>query len=244
MTMSDQSHLDSKYFIDPHVYNCPFCKRRHVMYTIESRDVFDWSNEKKCVVLIVKCRSCEKRSMHLTFEDICAHDGTRWLFKDDINIDEKIFYSVPTSFFALDRHIPRTIRELFTEAEGCLKSNFLTGASACARKVVYELAVDKQAKGENYEERIKSLKARLPDVDPTYFDTLLTIQEVTSDKVHEKSYDGWQASHLRLVLASLAEALQEIYVLPNLREEKRKAILLLKERLTGSKKASQDGGVT
>lgn len=27
--MDDKSHLDNKYFIDPTVYNCPFCNRRH-----------------------------------------------------------------------------------------------------------------------------------------------------------------------------------------------------------------------
>lgn len=182
--------------------------------------------------------------MHLTFAEMYTYNGSRYFFNDGLDIDANIFHSVPTSFFALDRNIPRIIRELFTEAEGCLRSNFLTGASACARKVVYELAVDRNADGKNYEERIKSLKARLPYVDPTYFDTLLTIQEVTSDKVHESSYDGWQADHLRLVLASLAEALQEIYVLPNLRKEKRKAILLLKEKLTGSKTAPRNEGAT
>src|SRR4029077_11077431 len=107
---------------------------------------------------------------------------------------------------------------------------------ACARKIVYELAVDQKADGENYEDRIKSLKSHLPSIDSTYFDTLLTIQKVTSTKDHENSYDGWEAQHLRLILASLAEVLQEIYVLPNVREEKRKAILLLKDELMGSKK--------
>jgi len=181
--------------------------------------------------------------MHLTFEKIYYWDTNRYRFKNDVDIDGGIFYSVPTSFFALDKNIPRIIRELFTEAEGCLKSNFLTGASACARKVVYELAIDQKAQGENYEERIKSLKVRLSHVDSTYFDTLLTIQQVTSEKVHEGSYDGWDSNHLRLILATLAEILHEIYVIPNLREEKRRAIVSLKEQLLDKKKSTQDGGV-
>ena len=89
-----------------------------------------------------------------------------------------------------------------TEAEGCLKSNFLTGASACARKMVYELAIIEGAEGDNYEDRIKSLKGKRTDVEEDYFDTLLTIQQVTSTKVHEKSYDGWESKHLRLMLST------------------------------------------
>ena len=85
--------------------------------------------------------------------------------------------------------------------------------------------------GRSYEDRIKSLKQKYPGVEQTYFDTLLTIQQVTSSKVHENSYDGWNSKHLRLILASLREMLHEIYVVPALREDKRKSILKLKEEL-------------
>jgi len=244
--MADQSHLDSRYFIDEHIYNCPFCKRRHVTYRLKSVQTFDWTGDKVCAVILATCGSCAKESMHLTFNDITYYTGGRYIFKKGTNIDDEIFYSVPTSFFALDPNIPSILRELFTEAEGCLKSNFLTGASACARKIVYELAVAQGAEGDDYESRIKSLKVRLPHVDETYFDTLLTIQQVTSTKVHEKSFDGWSARHLRLILATLAEVLGEIYVLPKVREEKRKAILALKDQVMvrAAKAANVDGTPT
>ena len=146
-------------------------------------------------------------------------------------LDDLFFFSVPTSFFALDERIPRVLRELLIEAQGCQKSNFLTGASACARKLVYELGVLGGAKGENYEDRLKSLKAVHNTVDPMFFDTLLTIQQVTSAKVHENSYDGWEAKHLRVILAALSEALHEIYVVPALRSDRRRAVLALKDEL-------------
>jgi len=146
-------------------------------------------------------------------------------------LDRTFFYSVPTSFFVLDERVPKILRELLTEAEGCLKSNFLTGASACARKIVYELGRLSNATGDNYDERIKSLKQVHPEVEPTFFDTLLTIQQVTSSKVHEGSYDGWEAKHLRIILAALAEVLKEIYVAPALKEDRRKAILALRDEL-------------
>ena len=68
------------------------------------------------------------------------------------------------------------------------------------RKIVYELARLQNAEGVNYDERIKSLKDKLPQVAPEYYDTLLAIQQVTSNKVHEESYDGWQSLHLRAIM--------------------------------------------
>ena len=233
--MPDQSHLDDKYFVDKDRYNCPYCHRRHVVFEITTTHEFDWSDSKKCHVLHVKCGSCGKESMHLSFSDLTIYTQYgSYKFTSDA-IDDKLFYSVPTSLHAIDARIPLVLRELLTEAEGCLKSNFLTGASACARKVVYELAVLMGAEGDNYEDRIKSLKSKLISVDGTYFDTLLTIQQVTSEKVHEQSYDGWGAKHLKLILASLYEVLQELYVIPKVREEKRKAILTLKSEVIGGK---------
>jgi len=186
--------------------------------------------------------------MHLTFEAIkLKHLGningrSRWDFDIDKNIDagefldNAFFYSVPTSFFVLDERIPKVLRELLTEAEGCLKSNFLTGASACARKIIYELAVREKAEGSNYEDRIKSLKSKHPEVEAEFFDTLLTIQQVTSSKVHENSYDGWNAKHLRIILASISEVLHELYIVPALRDDRRKAIIALKGELVGTSK--------
>jgi hypothetical protein len=156
----------------------------------------------------------------------------------ETDLDNLFFYSVPTSFFVIDSRIPAKLRELLTEAEGCRKSNLLTGASVCVRKVIYELAVLEGATGNNYDDRIKSLKDIKPEVDPAYFDTLLTIQQVTSTKVHEESYDGWNAKHLRLILSSLVEILSELYVIPAIRQEKRAAILKLKEEVVPQPKSA------
>jgi hypothetical protein len=241
--MPDQSHLDSKYFVDEYVYNCPFCNRRHVAYHLYDMVSFDWSAKKKCSCFFVRCESCGGKSMHLTFENIkVAHIGNvsgnrRFRFAEEdeggpaLPLDDLFFFSAPTSFFALDDRIPRVLRELLVEAQGCLKSNFLTGASACARKIVYELGVLSKATGENYEDRIKSLKGLHPTIDGTYFDTLLTIQQVTSSKVHENSYDGWETKHLKVILAALSEVLYEIYVVPALRADRRQSVLALKAEL-------------
>jgi len=235
----DDSRLDSKYFIDEFVYNCPFCNRRNVSYRISGKYSFDWTPEKKCYIYFAFCTSCVHESMHLSFEDIAIHGAASIKYRFEITkgeeLDNKFFYSVPTSFFSLDKRIPKILRELITESEGCLKSNFLTGASACARKIIYELAILQKAEGINYDERVKSLKKIRSDIEEDYFDTLLTIQQVTSNKVHEQSYDGWQAKHLRLMLSTLVELLNIIYVIPEVRKEKRKSILSLKDEILGKK---------
>jgi hypothetical protein len=246
--MANLAHLDDRYFVDGSVYNCPFCNRNHVPYKVEGEFAFNWSDKKVCKCYLVKCESCDKKSMHLTFVDLKAwwsNADKRYHFDIATGtdagkfLDEAFFYSVPTSFFVLDGRIPRILRELLAEAEGCLKSNYLTGASACARKVVYELGVLKGAAGDNYEDRIKSLKILLPEVDPAFFDTLLTVQQLTSTKVHEGSYDGWESKHLRVILSSLSEVLHEIYVVPALKEERRKDILRLKDELSPKDRAEQ-----
>ncbi|MBT4510938.1 MAG: hypothetical protein HOC20_01830 [Chloroflexi bacterium] len=86
---------------------------------------------------------------------------------------------------------------------------------------------------------MKSLKTICRDVDSTYFDTLLSIQQAASEKVHEQSYDGWKSKHLMIILSALREVLHEIQVVPKIREEERKAIVELKNEVIGSNTKSK-----
>lgn len=231
--MEDSSYLDKKCFIDQQVYNCPFCNRRHVKYSLTGKLSFDWAENKKCFIYIVKCESCEKQSMHLSNEDIARFRHSRmgkstWHFITP-DIDSKIFYSRPTSFFVLDNRISKIIRELITEAEGCLKMNFLTGASACMRKAIYELTIEEKAEGDDYESKIKSLKSKYQLIDSELFDILVAIQDMTSDKIHEQSWDKWDSANLKLIIETLKNILYEIKVSPKEKKEKKKAILQLRE---------------
>ncbi len=226
--MSDQSHLDRKYFIDKHVYNCPFCNRNNVSYDFCQSYSFDWSNNKTCYVYFVQCSSCEKYSMHLSY--------TNELFNGYGDIDSSIFYSVPTSFFTIDSRITSVIRELVTEAEGCLKMNYLTGASACTRKAIYELTIKENAEGQSYEDKIKSLKDKHSQCDPELFDILSHIQNMTSDKVHEQSWPKWDSQHLILIIETLKTVLHEIYVLPEIKAQRSQRILELKGKMAVEKK--------
>ncbi len=226
--MADQSYLDKKYFIDPKVYNCPFCKRGNVQYSIEARFLFDWSDSKKCWGYLVECSSCDNTSMHLSFSDISDYGvGGRSFpinFNEEQDIDSEIFYSVPTSFFVIDTRIPSVFRELITEAEGCVKMNFLTGASACTRKAIYELTVKEKAEGNDYESRIKFLKDKYPNINQDFFDILSHIKDMTSDKIHEQSWDKWENNYLKLFIETLKSILYEIYVYPKEKSERSSVI--------------------
>jgi len=237
--MSDHSHLDTKYFIDDKVYNCPFCNRRNVVYRLAFHNGFDWSKERACYVYLVQCTSCWKTSLHLSDRKLVENDGSR-VFNTS-NLDDFIFYSVPTSFFVIDERIPRIIRELITEAEGCLKMNFLTGASACTRKAIYELTIREKAEGDNYEERIKSLKTKFPQIEPELFDVLAHIKDMTSDKVHEQSWDKWDNKHLKLFLETLKVILHEIYVIPDERRKRSLSISSLLPDVFKDKEARRAG---
>jgi len=237
----DQSHLDLKYFIDPHVYNCPYCNRRHVSYDLRSTSTFDWTATKRCACYFVRCRSCEHTSMHLSFAELRENDqrpgygGHLSRFQADVDIDSRIFYSVPTSFFVMDKRIPSIIRELITEAEGSLTMNFLTGASACTRKAIDELLVHEKAEGDDYQERIKSLKGKHPGVDAAAYDVLGHIQDMTSDKVHEQSWPKWDSASLRLIIGTLRTVLHEIYVVPAEKADRAQQILQLRQKVTEKK---------
>ena len=239
--MSDRSDLDNKYFIDNKVYNCPFCNRRNVVYERRLAWQFDWSNNKTCYVYFVKCSSCGKESMHLSYENIHTESKLHFVFDSDKDLDSYIFYSVPTSFFVIDERIPRIIRELITEAEGCVKMNFLTGASACTRKAIYELTIKEKAEGDNYEERIKFLKSKFKQIDSTYFDVLSHIKDMTSDKVHEQSWDEWDNHHLKLFLETLKVILHEIYVMPDERKKRSFSISSLLPNVFKDKEARRAG---
>lgn len=234
--MQDQSDLDKKYFIDETVYNCPFCNRRHVAYTLQKWFQFDWSKNKKCFLCLVQCNSCDKVSMHLSYSDIIYHNPYgKDRLKSNFDIDSHIFYSVPTSFFVVDKRIHKILRELITEAEGCLKMNYLTGASTCTRKAIYELLVLEKAEGDNYQSRIKFLKKKYPNTDPSLFDILGHIQDMTSDKIHEQSWDAWDSKHLKLIIETLKTVLYDIYVVPEIKKERLREVQKLQQRIKQDK---------
>lgn len=174
--------------------------------------------------------------MHLTFRKLQDVSYNSPRFPGNINLDSQFFYSIPTSFFIVDSRIPKIIRELITEAEGSVKMNFLTGASACTRKAIYELLVKEKAEGDSYEDRIKFLKTKHPEIDPELFDVLCHIKDMTSDKVHEQSWDIWDSKHLLLFLETLKAILHEMYVVPDEKRSRAARVRGLLDKVKTEKK--------
>lgn len=239
--MTDMSYLDKKYFIDTYVYNCPFCNRNNVAYSLlrDESYSFDWTRDKKCFFYFVCCDSCMDVSMHLSFEAIAESRSekgyVKFAYLKNIDIDSKIFYSIPTTFFVLDDRISSILRELVSEAEGCMKMNFLTGASACMRKAIYELLILEKIDSDTYVKKIKYLKKKYPDTDPSLFDILSHIQQMTSDKIHEQSWDKWDSKYLGLIIETLKTVLYDIYVLPQIKKERSNFIQQLKKNVFNKK---------
>ena len=244
----DLSHLDKKYFIDPHIYNCPFCKRNNVSYSLIDTFSFHWSENKTCYGYIVRCNSdgCEKTSMHLSFQKLRRYDSSDQ-FMDGLDIDAALFFSQPTSYFVLDSRIPEKVRELIYEAENSRKSNYLVGASACLRKAIYELLEHEKSIVKNpktgyadYQASIKSLKEKFTNVASELFDALGHTQEMTSDNVHEGSWEAWDSPKLRFIIELTKATLHEMYVVPDERKERLGLLSQMKSAFSNSKSPSSE----
>jgi len=247
----DQSHLDRKYFIDRDKYNCPYCNRKSIVYTVEEKFEFNWSNDRKVFGYLVKCGgdSCGSSSLHLSNHSIRINESSFWslYIKDketdeiqntstkEVELDSLFFYHQPTTFFTLDNRINEKVRTLVAEAEGCAKMNYLVGASGCLRKAIYELLeleqvakTNTEGKDIDYGERVKVLKSKYPTVPPEYFDALTNIQGMTSEQLHEGDWKPWTQDEFRFLVETVKEVLTEVYVRPQDKASVLQKILLLK----------------
>lgn len=248
----DLSHLDKKYFIDPNVYNCPFCKRNNVKYSMTGNFWFDWSDSKECSGYLITCSSCNKTSLHLSFQDLRGNKYTsrisnsgNYFSVSTGDIDSKIFYSRPSSYFTLDNRIPSKVRQLIFEAEQSRQANLLVGASACLRKAIYELLeyeqsvmINPKTKRADYQGSVKKLKEKFSNVVPELFDALSNIQEMVSDPLHEGSWKAWDSPKLRFLIELVKVTLDEMYVIPYERKKRLGILGQLKGTFEKNKKSN------
>ncbi len=155
------------------------------------------------------------------------------------SIDDNIILHIPTSFFTIDNRVPRTLRELINEAEKCIKNNCITGASACIRKTIYEFIIQQELKGTDYESKIKSLKGMYNTLDNAYVDILAKIQGITSDQVHEQSFEAFDSNHTKAYIELLKEIFNQVYVLPQELKDKHSEISDLFGLIKDSKSESK-----
>lgn len=269
----NNSDLNNKYFIDDRAFNCPFCGLRNTEYTILAILKHDLSMKKKGKIIFVRCNRCKKISVHFASYDISytydtgeigvysvgeldflqhisfynsKHDASPF----DVDLDSKIYHSIPSSFFTMDERIPKKMRQLVDEAQECKKANLKTGASACLRKLIYTLLSDqlnKKAGKENvslkdlgyehYSDCIKDFKEYHPNL-AVFIEPLEDITGITSDQVHENSWDEISSKDIEICLVSIKDLLDELYVQPAILKERRDAILKMKAEALRIQKTS------
>ena len=119
------------------------------------------------------------------------------------------------AFLNPDPKVPGSLRDLLTEVDGCLKHNFLTGATACAQRAITTLLTIEKVDGPDVQARLRALTEKYPAVPQMLSSVLLQFGDATSR-------DGAKlnASGLNLLVVTLKAALYEIYVLGPERAER------------------------
>lgn len=162
-------------------------------------------------------------------------------------LDDYFFYHHPSSPFSIDPNVPKKIRALVEEAEGCKNQNFMVGASGALRKAIYEFLIEQKikkvnAEGEplNYEERIKLLKEKHPKARDEVFDALAGVQDVTSVDLHEDelgNWEPWKAKEFNYVLEVVKAAMHEVYTAPKKSQDLLTRINEMKDKFKPAKPA-------
>ena len=127
---------------------------------------------------------------------------------EDIEPDDIVASPAGAYFYSVD--IRTRLASSFNDVKGA--SLFKSNIDTSDKDVVlskYSVVIEK-IEGQDYESRIKALKKKYPNTDPDYFDTLSHIQEMTSDKVHEQSWDKWNSPDLQLIIATLKNIFYDI----------------------------------
>jgi hypothetical protein len=137
--------------------------------------------------------------------------------------------SAAPAFLALDTRVPATLRDLLVEADGCLKSGFLTGATACSQRAVQTLLKLEDADGGSFQARLRSLSDKYPAVAQVLFAVLMHFGDETVPD--ESKLD---AHRLQLLMVTLKAVMYEIYVLGPERTERIQYVRRLLESLEGN----------
>lgn len=93
--------------------------------------------------------------------------------------------------------------------------NFFNRRFSLYAKGDFRFTILQDCSGINYDDKIKELKSKFPQIDEELFDVLGHIKDLTSDKVHEQSWEKWDSRHLVLFIETLKAILHEIYVVPD-----------------------------
>lgn len=246
-----------KRVINAQQHNCAHCGTQGANYHNIKLVVVDDVKDKKLGLFCIQCSCCGKITTHLVknlyeyarnFEYDGSSDysgsfhwhGSNYYVTPTVALlDENIIMSIPTPTFIIDADIPHQLRNPLIEAGKCIKENALVGASACVRKAIYEFLSKEKAAGDNYDEKIKSIKSNWKHIED-YLDVLKGIKGVTSDQVHEDSFEAFSSEQIKSYVAILEEIFKEIYVIPKKRAERKEAIFAVFNSIKKDKEQTQN----
>lgn len=112
------------------------------------------------------------------------------------------------AFLTVDPRVPPAVRDLLSEADGCLKAGFLTGGTVCAQRAIQALLQHEGAEASTYEGRLHALSQKYPSVPQSLFALCIRLGEATS-----KDHPTLDAERLNVLAVAVKMILYEIYVL-------------------------------
>lgn len=125
-------------------------------------------------------------------------------------------------FLTLDDSVPRPLRALLDEADGCLKMSFLVGAGACAGRTLDLLLAEQGLTDGERGEQILQLGKKHPAVSESFLRGLSLVMNNPTG--------SWDEARATLSIAILKAIAYEIYVLGPERKERAAYVIELLER--------------
>lgn len=139
------------------------------------------------------------------------------------------------AFLILDPRVPAVVRDLLAEADGCARSGFLTGGTACAQRAIQVLCTCEHVNGADMAGRLRALTEKYPAIPQILPTVLLQFGDSTARDGARLNANG-----LTLLVVTLKAIAYEIYVLGPERAERLqyvRQILDSIERKTTEKRA-------
>lgn len=131
-------------------------------------------------------------------------------------------------FLTLDDSVPRPLRALLDEADGCLRMSFLVGAGACAGRTLDLLLAEQGLTDGDRGEQILQLGKKHPAVSESFLRGLSLVMNNPAG--------SWDEARATLSIAILKAIAYEIYVLGPERKERAAYVIELLERYRSASK--------
>ena len=132
-------------------------------------------------------------------------------------------------FLTLDDNVPRPLRALLDEADGCLRMSFLVGAGACAGRTLDLLLAEQGLSEGDRADQILQLGKKHPAVSESFLRGLSLVMNNPTG--------SWDEARATLSIAILKAIAYEIYVLGPERKERAAYVIELLERYRSAGKS-------